>query len=168
MTEDGRGQTVVDHVGACGCPRTPHASGETVTLHGRVPLAMGAAAMAALQGVSGTDEYVGLLAPIYLRFGIDSWTCLGDDGALPVTTANIAERFPWADGGAELVEAADALYGEEILRPLQRRIARLSPPTPTAPPTSATPSSGDAPRSPSAPSSRARSAAGEPSGAPAR
>lgn len=166
MTEDGPGQGIVDHVGICRCPGGPHASGETVALLPRVPLAMGAAAMAALQGVAGTDEYVGLLAPIYLRFGIESWSCLGPDGPLPVTTAAIAERFPWADGGSDLVEAADALYGEEILRPLLRRIARLSPPTPTATATSATPSSGAARRSRSAPSSP-EPTAGTPSGVPA-
>jgi hypothetical protein len=112
--------------------------------------------MAARIGVTDFNEYVGVLAPIYLRFGISEWTCLdADRRPLAISGANIAERFPWSEGGADLAEVADGLYGEDILRPLVKRLTPSSNGTPTEPSTSPSPSSGAAPRKPSRPSSPA-------------
>ena len=167
MDQDARGQAVViEHVGECRCPGTPHASGETVELRPSVSLAMGTAAMSARRDAGSVDELVGLLAPVYLRFGIERWTCLDAAGPLAVTSEAIAERFPWGAGGYELSERCDALYAEELVRPLLERITRLSSPGPTGPSTPPTPGSGDGRRSSRRPSSPG-STAGSPSGDPA-
>ena len=158
--------TTVTGVGTCRCPGTPHPSGEAVVFRPAATIPMGAAAMSARRDAASADEFVGILAGIELRFGIESWTCLDGRGQLGIDTGSIAERFPWPDGGSDLAERADALYAGDLLSPLLRRIARSSQAMRTEPPTSATPPSGEAPAGPSEPSSPPDTAT-PPSGDPA-
>lgn len=125
-------------VGACRCPGTPHPA-DAVWLAADVPIPLGFAAMAALQGMTDSNVYVGVLGGLYLRFGIVRWTFTAEGGVSePINPESIARLLPWNDGGLEVAEAADDLYGEAIFRPLARRLSKASEPGPTATSTSAT------------------------------
>ncbi len=168
-------------------------SGETVVLHPKITMAIGAAAtsiarstaqdairMAAQSGASSPNvlgaEIIGGLAEIYLRFGIMAWSFTEKavvDGAkvdqpVPITPENIERLLPYTDGGREVAEAADTLYSNDVFRPLAKQLLGLSQTGPTEGSTPPTQTSGSTLRGHSKRSSRKSSAAGKRSAVRAR
>ena len=156
-------------VGECRCPGAPHTDGDWVEFPPKLSIEMGAEATFAynqtLRGavergadITGAFSAVeGALAAVWLRY-IAGWSFLetAEDGQVlpvPVNTENIRRLLPWSDGGAEVIEFADALYSEELTRPLVRRRAELSQAGPSEVSTSPSPSSGATPPTLSEPSS---------------
>ena len=130
----------------------------TVTLHPKVTMPLGIAAFSVVkQGGSQAVIEAGLVE-VYLQFGIADWTF-----PEPITQESVARLLPFADGGLEVAEAADALYSGEVFRPLARRISALSATSSTARSTSPIPATGSRRPKPSRPSSR-NGTAGKPSG----
>lgn len=130
-------------------PNIVRVNGETVTLYPRVPMALGIAAMTVVQQGQGNQAVTqGLLAEVYLRFGISDWTWPD-----PINAETIVARLPFEDGGLEVAEAADALYSGAVFAPLVKRLSRLSPTGPTDDLTPVTPLTGSTPPTPSGPSS---------------
>lgn len=127
-----------------------------VYLAPRLTNPMGAAAMAALNGIpSEVGPMQAALTQIYLSpapaGGIVAWSftedSVNDQGQtvsipVPITPDNIERLIPWTNGGAEVCERADALYAEDLFRPLVERRQRSFPPSPTEPSTSPSPPSG--------------------------
>lgn len=143
---------------------------ESVELYPEVTMDIGIASMAAIRGALGEGQPAveAALSRAFLRFGIESWTFRGRDGTPePVTPEATARLLPFNGGGLLVAEAADALYGEAVTRPLVARLSALSPATPTAPSTPA--SRGSGPSSPTRSRRSSRTAtAGKRSGARAR
>jgi hypothetical protein len=100
-------------------------------------------------------EHLALLSEQYLLFGVESWTLVDETGKpAEVTKPAIRERLlshPLV--AMVVVDAADALYNEEVLLPLLAMASTSSPPTPTDGSTSATTDSSNSPPTPSSPSS---------------
>ena len=150
-----------EHAGGAAAPAPPATrvalpNGHAVTLHPEVTMPLGIAAMAAIRDSlgEGIPAVEAALSGVYLRFGIASWTFTDAQGRPePVTPESIARLLPFNGGGLEVAEAADALYGEAVTRPLAARFARLSPPTPTDGSTPPSSPSGPTSPTPSAPSS---------------
>ena len=150
-----------EHAGGAAAPAPPATrvalpNGHAVTLHPEVTMPLGIAAMAAIRDSlgEGIPAVEAALSGVYLRFGIASWTFTDAQGRPePVTPESIARLLPFNGGGLEVAEAADALYGEAVTRPLPARFARLSPPTPTGGSTPPSSPSGPTSPTPSAPSS---------------
>lgn len=162
MTLEGRILTV-----ECPCAGTPHEV-DTVTFRSVLPLAAGIEGMAAIGASSekyGADisglHMAEFLFPVYLRHCIDSWTFvngLGKDGEpLPLPLEDGDAILPF-DMKYRIADAADDLFGEEITRPLLRRIARSSGNGQTAQSTSPKRSTARSRQPRSAPSSRSTSA----------
>ena len=143
-------------------PNIVRVNGHTITLHPKVTIPLGVAALSVIKQGGGQAAMEGGLSEVYLRFGIESW-----DFDEPVTPENIDRLLPFADGGLEVAEAADRLYSGDVFRPLVARMAKLSPPSRTAPPTSAPTAGGSTPRTPSRRSSRTTSTDGSTSEATA-
>jgi hypothetical protein len=100
---------------------------------------------------------------------IADWSFVDEKGeAEPVTPESIERLIPWSDGGMEVAERADALYGSDLLAPFQKRLLGPSRTGPTDGSTSASPSSGASPVTPSRRSSHHARAAGKRSVARAR
>ena len=140
---------------ACPCPGTPHAE-DTITLYPTVPVQLGAAAFGMLDEgqAANPSELLGHLAPLYLHFGIASWTLVDDKGEeLPVNRANIDGYVTWATCAWPVVRAANAIYPTELLRPLAPRRSRPSKPGRTPASTSPIPLNGRKRQTRSAPSS---------------
>lgn len=139
----------------CPCEGAPHDT-DTVSLHPAVTLPMGAASFAMMDvgEAADTAELLGLLAPIYLHFGIAAWTLVDADGkALPVNRRNIDERLTWHFAWPVIRKAND-LYPAEVASPLQPRRSPPSKHGPTDDSTSPIPLSGRKHPAPSKPSSR--------------
>lgn len=155
MTTNGAGQGVDVNVGACRCPGglpTPHPDGDIVTLVPELSVPMGIAIARTMNGADPTLPAMnaavtaGYLEPAPAG-GIMGWTFLDALGeSEPITPEAIARLIPWAQGGLEVAEEADRLYGSALMAPFQRRMERLSPAGPTDDSTSPNPSSG--PKSP--------------------
>lgn len=153
-------------IGECRCPGTPH-PGDAVFLHPSVTIPIGQAAFSALDGMTTGAEYQGILAQIYLHFGITGWTFTDAEGvSVPVTSANIDERLTWAHGGHTVAQRADELYSADVFAPLAARLSMSSGGGPKGPSTSATLPSGSKRPKHSRPSSP-NGSAGRPSVAPA-
>lgn len=159
-------------VGPCRCPGKPHAE-DWVELHESIPVALGAGFRAALRASGGNEVRLqGLLAKVYLEHGIRAWSFQDEDGrGITVDDGafdwpdTVARLLPWDKGGATVADQADALYSEDILRPLTGRSLTQLRAGQTGGSTSPTqPSSPIAPR-PSRRSSRTTSAAGKQSDA---
>ncbi len=166
MAQDGRGQPVVVNVGECRCPGTPHTS-DSVTLRGEPSTPMGVAAWAVVREGGDVADLQGRLTSVWLHFGIASWTFVDENGRPEsISPENIERLLPFTVG-LEVADRADALYSDEVLRPLvERQKARSSPPTPTESSTPASTDSGATPPMPSSPSLPAESD-GKPSEVPA-
>ena len=140
----------------------------TVTLYPRPSLALGIGAAVVFGQGGGLAVIQGALAELYLRHGIASWTARDAKGNTePITPENVERLLPYEDGGLEVFEAADALYGAVLLAPFIRRQQRSSEHGPADESMSPTPSSGETPRKLSRRSSRSTSEDGKPSGDPA-
>lgn len=117
----------------CRCPGSPHRDGDWVELAPRATPAMGTAIMAAVRGTANRFNLEGYMAEAYLTFGIRAWSFTDEDGdnvpvdpIAPDWRETVEELLPWADGGVAVVEKADALYSEEVLRPLLSRTSTSS------------------------------------------
>lgn len=123
--------------------------GNSVTLREKVTIPLGIAALSVIkQGGSQAVIEAGL-AQVYLELGIEDWSYPG-----PVTPENIERFLPYAAGGLEVAERADALYSETVMRPLVARLAKSLQPSPTPSSTSATRRSGSRRPTPSGRSSQ--------------
>jgi hypothetical protein len=146
----------------CICPGTPHAEGDTVTLHQtldfRRAMTMQKSVVIARTGVDedmDTAEILAILAESYLRYGVESWTLVDAAGkAIPVSPDNVSAHLMTHIAEAmDLAEEADDLYQEAVLLPLVRRGLRSSQPTSTTDSTSPSTGSDPDPLTPSSPSS---------------
>lgn len=123
--------------------------GGVVTLHPKVTIPLGIAALSIVKQGGGQAAIEGGLAEVYLRFGIASWSFPD-----AVTPENIERLLPYGAGGLEVAEAADRLYSEEVFRPLVTRLSSFLQATPTASSTSAASAGGSNHRTASRRSSR--------------
>lgn len=150
MALNGLGQKVTVHVGECGCPHTPHASGDEVYLAPKISVALGSAAIAGVNnleaGSTGTDVEA-VLARVYLRQGVIGWNLVDEEGEpVPATPRAVEERLTWGSGGMEVVNKADELYAEDLFAPLvAARKRKSSADGPTDPSTSPPSPSGQKP-----------------------
>ena len=135
----------------------------TVTLHPHAPLGLGIAASRIFSQGGNEAVMLGRLAELYLTFGVASWTFTDAKGNVePITNESIERLLPFEDGGLEVAEACDALYGEAVTAPLVRRLNKSLPVGPTDDSTSPNPDSGSTPPTPSEPSSPSTSEDGPP------
>lgn len=144
-------------------------------LYANIPVALGAGFRWVLRTAGDNEVRLqALLGQLYLEHGISAWSFTdADQRPIPVDhgsydwPATVAGLLPWDQGGAEVADAADDLYSENILRPLTGRSLTQLRAGQTGGTTSATqPSSQPAPKR-SRPSSRTTTAAGKPSEAQA-
>ena len=176
MPIDDAGHGVDVNVGQCRCPGTgptpQHPDGDIVTLVPKLTLPMAAALKTRTMADQLGDDSIAAvqfsLVSGYLRaapYGaIASWSFIEEGEPdkrgnpttipVPITTENIERLIPWANGGEEVAEKADALYGADFLAPFLRRMATSSSTGQTATSTSAKRRSGPSPRVPSRPSLR--------------
>ena len=177
MPDTDAGQGVVVNIGACRCPGTlrPHPDGDTVTLVPKLTLPMAASLNQRVRGDALTnqdDSVAGVqfsLMSGYLRpapaGAIAGWNLLEEGPEdkrtheptmvpVPITAESIERLIPWAEGGMEVAEEADRLYGADFLAPFLRRISSSSKTGQTDGSTSASRKSGASRRSPSRPSLR--------------
>ena len=177
MPVDDAGHGVDVNVGECRCPGTPptpHPDGDVVTLAPKLTLPMAASLNQRMRvdaQASGDASQAGVqfsLMTGYLRpapvGGIVAWSFLeegepdkrGEPTSVPVpiTPDNIERLIPWANGGMEVAEEADRLYGQDFLAPFLRRTSSSSKPGRTATSTSASRASGQTPHVRSKPSLR--------------
>jgi len=167
VTSTDAGQGVVVNIGECRCPGAPrpHPDGDTVTLVPRLTLPMAASLKTRMLSADLGDDSIAAvqfsLVSGYLRaapFGaILSWSFLEEGPELkgqptfepvPITSENVERLLPWANGGEEVAETADRLYGADFLAPFLRRINTSSNTGRTGTSTSATTSSSRPRRSP--------------------
>ena len=173
MPIDDAGHGVDVNVRECRCPGTPapHPDGDIVTLVPKLTLPMAAALKTRTMADQLGDDSIAAvqfsLVSGYLRaapYGaIASWSFLEEGPEVkgqptfvpvPITPENVERLIPWANGGEEVAEKADALYGADFLAPFLRRMAMSSNTGQTATSTSAKRRSGPSPRVPSRPSLR--------------
>jgi hypothetical protein len=171
MPSTDAGQGVEVNIGGCRCPGDPrpHPDGDIVTLVPRLTLPMAASLKTRMLSANLGDDSIAAvqfsLVSGYLRaapFGaIASWSLLEEGPEVkgqptfvpvPITSENVERLLPWADGGEEVAEEADRLYGADFLAPFLRRINSSSSTGQMATSTSAT-----TPSSPRRPSPRKRS-----------
>lgn len=106
----------------CPCEGAPHDS-DTVNLVPDVSVQMGWAALGVLNesDLRTVGELGGVLAPIYLHFGIATWSLVDAKGKpLEVTRANIDERLTWGFA-ATIIPVASELYAGQLTAPLVQR-----------------------------------------------
>ena len=174
MPIDDAGHGVDVNVRECRCPGTPapHPDGDIVTLVPKLTLPMAAALKTRTMADQLGDDSIAAvqfsLVSGYLRaapYGaIASWSFIEEGEPdkrgnpttvpVPITPENIERLIPWQNGGEEVAETADRLYGADFLAPFLRRINTSSSTGRTATSTSASPKSGASRRSPSRPSLR--------------
>lgn len=136
----------------CRCPGGPHPDGDYAYLR---PFLLFDGGMEALRAMAQADgdvsRFGALVGPVYIRHGVVSWNRLDEDGEpIPVTPETLAElRY---EDAYELADRADDLYGESVIAPLARRIAKSSAGGRTAASTSASSRSRSKRRAPSEPS----------------
>jgi len=138
----------VVHV-ACPCPGTPHPY-DVVTLRPVVTNRMGMATSTVLRLAAGDEIAMqSELGLVFLRYGIARWTFTDRTGPVeigePVDTALVERWLPFGQGGFEVLEAANALYGEDVFRPFVRKFSTRSPDGPAPTSTSAPSNSGKTP-----------------------
>lgn len=150
---------------ACLCP--PKADGsarheeDTVTLRERLSFRQALAIRNAVRLLYDGDlaptegEILATLTEEYIRFGVESWSFVGDDGKpAPVTRYNVQEILLTHDFAAETVgDAADALYQDKVVLPLAQRVSTSSQGSQATDSTSAETESSTEPPTPPSPSS---------------
>ena len=107
------------------CEGSPHPY-DVVTMRPKATIPMGIAVSAALSDAAGDPPRVqAALGLEMLRYGIEGWTFVEGGRDVPVSEPierAVLERWlPFGDGGLEVVEAASALYGGDVLAPFVRR-----------------------------------------------
>lgn len=112
----------------CACPGSPHPNGDTVTFRLRLDFD---AALEALQRIFDGPADSRRAMKVYLLRGPEAWNLLDEDGEPVDLTPEALEELPFADQ-YEIAEAADTIYGSQVLSPLERRMKRLSGNGPTS------------------------------------
>jgi hypothetical protein len=116
------------------CPGSPHPF-DVVTLRRKASIPMGIAVSVVLGEAAGDNARVQAgLALEFLRYGIEAWSFhdLVDEETIRVPVTEPIERdvlerwLPFHRGGLEVVEAASALYGDDVLDPFVRRLKAIS------------------------------------------
>ena len=127
---------------------------EWVDLEPSVTVPMGMAAVYTIfsHPEASEAELRGLLAPIFMRFGIRDWSFRDGKAQIKVEPDSVARLLPFADAGFEVANRCMDLYLGDILRPLQARRNRLLVPGPTDDSISPTPGFGTKPPTPLSPS----------------
>lgn len=159
------GQGVVVSIGPCRCPGTdrPHPDGDTVTLAPVITIPMGIALNQAMNDAvtepgamkPSAATIAGALSRVYLEFGIIGWNFVDEAGKpVPISPEATQRLIPWGNGGTEVAEEADRLYGADFLAPLVRRQSEFLKRGQMATSTSATNGSGAPRRKHSGSSSR--------------
>jgi hypothetical protein len=137
-------------IGACTCPRMPHAE-DVVYLAPRLSLAGGMAAQADILAV-GADVKALTVAwtETFIRYGVTGWNLTDAKGKPePLDIAPLLADYTLAEG---IADKAIELYRDQVLDPLTRRLGTTSLPGPTDGSTSAVPQSpGSPPESSSEP-----------------
>lgn len=160
MPDNDPAQRVAVHVGECRCAGTPHApDGDVVYLASEASMTMGLRSNGAVAKADGDEALLELyLGRVFIEEGITDWTFVDESGdSIPVNPTNIERLLPWGNGGADLAEKANDLYGKTILAPLVKRSLNTSGLGPTNGSTSHTRPSRSTRRSSSKSSSRASS-----------
>lgn len=147
-------EPVAVDVGGCRCPGTPHES-DIVYLEPEITLPMGMAALIAMRmGEPTVPAMTAAITGAELPLGIRSWTFTDEAGEEePRTRENLERLIPWDNGGMEVAERADALYGERLMAPLLKRLSASAPSGRTGGSTSPIRLSGHRPPKSSRPSS---------------
>lgn len=141
----------------CACPGGRHPEGDTITLRDRLDFRTATTirksiALGSDDGTPlGAAEVLAILTEGYVLYGIEAWTLVDDRGKpLPVTRSSIRDRIldsPTAYVSATMIgDAADDLYGPQVLLPLLARASISSPPLPTEPSMSPKPGPAKLPR----------------------
>lgn len=155
----------VDLEGPCRCPGGPHGGGDYVRVYERVPVELGSAVIVAGREAEGDPVVAeGLMSKAFLRFGVESWNLVDEDGYPQSINAETLAALPFVDAYA-IADRVAVLHSGEILRPLLGRTSTSSPGGRTDGSTSPTPSGSAKPRKASSPSSPIESD-GKPSEAP--
>lgn len=127
------------------CEGNPHLF-DVVTLRKHATIPMGIAVAVVVNHAAGDEPRAQAgLAVEFLRYGIEAWT-FPEPVTEPLDRAIIERWLPYENGGLEVVEAASALYGSDVLAPFVRRFSKPSPAGPADHLTSATNGSGRTPR----------------------
>lgn len=85
---------------------------------------------------ASVGEVLAVLTEGYMLFGPESWSLVDEKGkAVPVTKPGIRSML-LDNPSTELTDAADNLYGPQVMLPLLTAAQASSPPTPTGAPTS--------------------------------
>ena len=111
-------------VGACLCPGTPHPDGDVVYLAPLLSTMGGQAAQGAIAEAEDVSRLEELLWRVYRDHCITGWNFVDADGdPVPLTPDNKERGLPFAKGGRLVAEKADELYAQDVLAPLQARLA---------------------------------------------
>lgn len=137
MSRFGGEPVVAPLPGPCECPGSPHDRDEVYLLP-RLTFDGGAAADRVITRHLGPDMDTSVLADelirVFLEHQVSGWNLLGDDGApLPYSAALLLSD---REAAVAVGDAADALYAEALLAPLQAAVQKSLPAGPTAPSTS--------------------------------
>lgn len=146
-------------IGACSCPRSPHAQ-DVVYLAPRLSLAGGMAAQADLIAAGGDIKALTVAwTETFIRHGVTGWNLVDVAGKPePFDVAPLLADYGLSEG---IADAAIDLYRDQVIDPLARRLGTTSQPGPTGDSTSALPQSMESPPE----SSSEPALAGEPSAA---
>lgn len=134
-------------IGACTCPRTPHAE-DVVYLAPRLSLAGGMAAQSDIL-THGADVKKLTVAwtETFVRHGVTGWNLTDAKGKPELLDVDaLLADYTLAEG---IADKAIELYKDQVMDPLTRRLGNISLPGPTDGSTSAAPPSTDSPPEPS-------------------
>lgn len=150
-------------LGKCLCPPTAagearHPDGDSITLFERLPFRRVATIqhtitslrMNAGDGDVEVEEILAALTEGYLKWGIEAWTLVNENGEPMAITAATVERYLLVDLEAASVvgDIADERFSGVVLFPLLKRASSSSPATPTPGSTSAPTGSPESPAEP--------------------
>ena len=112
-------------VGECLCPGTPHPDGDVVYLAPVLSTTAGQAAQGAISEAGDPTRLEELLWRVFRDHCITGWNFVDKDGdPIPLTSENKERGLPFAKGGRLVAEKADELYAQDVLAPLQARLAK--------------------------------------------
>jgi hypothetical protein len=143
----------------CSCPGKPHTE-DTVYLPPVADVPIGMAMMSAMRWAPArVPEMEAAIAGALIHVAPREWTFVDDKGEpLELTPENIDARLTWGQGGAEVAEAANELYGgdgnEAVFSPLVQKRLKASRRSRMGSSTSQTPTPGSTTDSSDKPSLR--------------